>query len=279
MCLIVVAWRARPGLPLVVAANRDEWRDRPAQAAHWWRGRGTSRPEDPPPILAGRDLQAGGTWMGVTRGGRFAAVTNYRDPADKRSTARSRGTLVTEFLESDAPPLAFAHALAPRAGDYNGFNLILGDGESLAYFGSREGAAREIEPGVHGLSNHLLDEPWPKVLLGREAMAAALEDGDPAERLFAMLSDPRGAPDDRLPDTGVGIEWERRLAAPLITGTDYGTRASTVVTISDGGAVYFEERTRTPEGAASGVSQYRFALPERSGYVPEAAPPMAAPEN
>jgi uncharacterized protein with NRDE domain len=226
MCLIVVAWRARPDLPLVVAANRDEWRRRPAEPARWW---------ESPAILAGRDLEAGGTWMGITREGRFAAVTNFRDPSDKRPTARSRGALVTEFLSSDATPTAFAQSLIPHVRDYNGFNLILGDGESLAYFGSREGEAREIAPGVHGLSNHLLDEPWPKVTRGREAMEAALADADPAPRLFKLLSDTAGAPDEILPRTGVGIEWERRLASPLITGEDYGTRASTVVTVSNGG--------------------------------------------
>ncbi len=159
MCLIVVAWRARADLPLAVAANRDEWRERPAQPAHWW--------PDHPQILAGRDLQAGGTWLGITREGRFAAVTNFRDPSDKRSTARSRGTLVTEFLLGGDSPARFLSNLSARAHEYNGFNLILGDAASLFYYGSREGEPRAIEPGVHGLSNHLLDEPWPKVVRGR----------------------------------------------------------------------------------------------------------------
>ncbi len=213
MCLIVLAWRARAGLPLVVAANRDEWRDRPAEPAHWWR-------DQDPEILAGRDLKAGGTWMGITRGGRFAAVTNFRDPADKRSTALSRGGLVSGYLRARKTPHEFTRELAPHVAEYNGFNLILGDGQSLVFFGSREGTARDITPGVHGLSNHLLDEPWPKVARGREAMQAALGDDDPAPALFAMLSDPQGAPDGHLPDTGVGLAWERRLAAPLITGED-----------------------------------------------------------
>jgi uncharacterized protein with NRDE domain len=137
-------------------------------------------------------------------------------PSDKRPTARSRGTLVTEFLSTDTSALAFARALAPHVRDYNGFNLILGDGASLVYFGSREGEAREIAPGIHGLSNHLLDEPWPKVVHGREAMAEALRDGTPRPALFEMLSATAGAPDESLPRTGVGIEWERRLASALI---------------------------------------------------------------
>jgi uncharacterized protein with NRDE domain len=257
MCLIVVAWRARPDLPLVVAANRDEWRARPTESARWW---------DTPAILAGRDLEAGGTWMGITREGRFAAVTNFRDPSDKRPTARSRGKLVTEFLSSDATPLAFARGLVPHVRDYNGFNLILGDGESLVYFGSREGEAREIEPGVHGLSNHLLDEPWPKVIHGREAMETALRDDDPAPRLFEMLSATGSAPDERLPRTGVGIEWERRLSASLITGDDYGTRASTVVAVNDRGEVSFEEWSRAADGGIAGKAGDRFTVraPERA---------------
>ena len=252
MCLIALAWQARPDLPLVVAANRDEWRDRPAEPAHWW--------SDQPDLLAGRDLKAGGTWMGITRSGRFAAVTNYRDPSDKRSTARSRGALVTEFLLGAGPAASFLGKLAARVHEYNGFNLILGDGEALYYYGSREGNARLIEPGVHGLSNHLLDEPWPKVTRARAAMQQALGDRDPALRLFEALSDTEGAPDEELPDTGVGLALERVLAAPLITGITYGTRASTVLKVGANGDAHFEERSRNEEGHVDSVATYRFAL-------------------
>lgn len=255
MCLIVVAWKARADRPLIVAANRDEWRDRPAEPAHWW--------NDRPEILAGRDLKAGGTWMGVTRSGRFAAVTNFRDPSDKRSTARSRGELVTDFLRSGGLAESFLAKLAPRAREYNGFNLIAGDGEGLWYFSSREGRPRAIAPGVHGLSNHVLDEPWPKVVRGRLAMDAALADDDPGPRLFAMLADGQGAPDEALPDTGVGIGWERRLAAPLITGADYGTRASTVLWIDADGRGRFEERAVGAGGQVVGarVEELQFPPP------------------
>ena len=250
MCLIVLAWQARADLPLVVAANRDEWRERPTEPARWW--------PDHPDLLAGRDLQAGGTWMGITRAGRFAAVTNFRDPSDKRSTARSRGGLVTDFLLGQLAPQAFLAALASHAGEYNGFNLIVGDGQSLWYFGSREGEGRAIEPGVHGLSNHLLDEPWPKVVRGRMAMQEALRDRDPAPRLFDALADGNGAPDDALPDTGVGIAWERRLASPLITGADYGTRSSTVVTVAGDGTIRFEERTLAADGSVTSSTAPRL---------------------
>ena len=244
MCLILIAWRSREDLPLVVAANRDEWRERPTRAAHWW-------PEHPN-LLAGRDLQAGGTWMGVTREGRFAAVTNYRDPSERRSTARSRGTLVTEFLLGSQAPLDFLASVATHAGEYNGFNLIAGDGKSLWCYGSRDGPPREIEPGIHGLSNHVLDEPWPKVVRGREAMREALCELDPAPPLFRFLSDGSPAKDAELPGTGVGLEWERRLSSALITGADYGTRASTVLTVRRSGSMRFEERTRGPSGEVTG---------------------------
>ena len=240
MCLIVLAWRTRGDLPLVVAANRDEWRERPTQAAHWW--------PDHPELFAGRDLRAGGTWMGVTRGGRFAAVTNFRDPSDRRTTARSRGGLVTDFLLSDDTPQAFISSLAPHASDYNGFNLLAGDGRTLWYFGSRGGLAREVAPGVHGLSNHLLDEPWPKVRRARETMARALGEPDPAPILEAFLGEAVVAQDTELPDTGVGLAWERRLSPPLITGEDYGTRSSTTLTVDAQGHVRFRELTRDAAG-------------------------------
>ena len=250
MCLIAVAWRARDDLPLVVAANRDEWRDRPAEPARWWEGE--------PRLLAGRDLQAGGTWMGITAGGRFAAVTNFRDPAERRSTAISRGGLVTEFLRGAETPEAFLAGLAARASGYNAFNLILGDGASLWYFGSREGAARAIEPGVHALSNHLLDEPWPKVVKARKAMEAALRDRDPVPRLFDALSDAEPYADAALPDTGVGVAWERRLSSALITGADYGTRCSTVLSFDAKGGAAFEERTRGADGGVTGSVRFTF---------------------
>jgi uncharacterized protein with NRDE domain len=251
MCLIALAWKVRADLPLVVAANRDEWRDRPAAPAQWW--------QDHPEILAGRDLKAGGTWMGVTRGGRFASVTNFRDPSDRRETARSRGELVTEYLLGQEDPAAWLADLRHRSGDYNGFNLILGDGESLWYYGSREALARPIPPGVHGLSNHLLDEPWPKVVRARMAMESALTHADPVPGLFDALSDSQGAADASLPNTGVGLAWERRLASALITGEDYGTRASTIVTFSSSGEIHFEEKTRAADGSVTHVADHLFA--------------------
>src|SRR5258706_6908216 len=166
MCLILFAWQAHPDYPLVVAANRDEWRDRPTAPAAWW--------DDAPDILAGRDLEAGGTWLGVTRAGRFAAITNFRDPSDRKSTAPSRGQLVADFLRGDDAPRDYLAALAAKAARYNGFNLLLADDKSMCYFGSREGEIIDVAPGIHGLSNHLLDEPWPKVKMESRLWARRL---------------------------------------------------------------------------------------------------------
>ena len=246
MCLIALAWKARGDLPLVVAANRDEWRERPTEAAHWW--------PDHPEVFAGRDLRAGGTWMGVTRSGRFAAVTNFRDPSDKRSTARSRGELVSSFLLASESPEAFLSRLTPHAPAYNGFNLIVGDRESLWIYSSREGVPRPSEPGVHALSNHVLDEPWPKVKRARIAMAEALRDEDPHTRLETFLADARPPTDDELPDTGVGLGWERRLGPPLIVGEDYGTRSSAFVAFDAQGRITFRELTRDALGAVVSVT-------------------------
>ena len=254
MCLIALAWQADPRYSLVVAANRDEWRERPTEAAHWW--------EDHPQILAGRDLQAGGTWMGITKGGRFAAVTNFRDPSDKRSTALSRGTLVADFLLADGTPEAFLagpRARAPRSSTASTSSSATH--ARLFYFGSREPTPRAIAPGVHGLSNHLLDEPWPKVVRAREGDAGrARRTPIPRRALFDMLSDTRGADDSELPDTGVGIEWERRLSPPLITGADYGSRASTCVAVGIDGQVAFEERSRGAAGEVEGVRKFDFRV-------------------
>ena len=252
MCLIAIAWQARRDIPLLVAANRDEWRERPTKAAHWWPER--------PDLLAGRDLRAGGTWMGITRSGRFAAVTNFRDPSDKRSTARSRGTLVTEFLVGNETPARFLSNLSARSSEYNGFNLIVGDGASLFYYGSREGQPRAVEPGVHAISNHLLDEPWPKVVAAKIAMNQALDDRDPMGVLFEMLADATPPADEDLPHTGVGMAWERRLGTALITGHDYGTRASTVVAVTTIGEAIFEERTRAADGKVTQTVRESFSV-------------------
>ena len=251
MCLIALAWQAHPRFTLVVAANRDEWRDRPTLPAHWW--------PDSPKLLAGQDQRAGGTWLGITPRGRFAAITNFRDPSDRKATALSRGTLVTEYLLGADPPREFLLRLGRNVAAFNGFNLIVGDGTSLWYLGSREGEPRVIPPGVHALSNHVLNEPWPKVRFARQAMESAVLEEDPAPRLFAMLAGRDPAPDAELPDTGIGLELERRLSAALITGEDYGSRCSTVLVQGSHGEFAFEERTLDAAGNVAGTVVERFS--------------------
>ena len=256
MCLIAFAWNAHPDYRLIVAANRDEWHDRPAAPAAWWNNH--------PQILAGRDLKAGGTWMGVRHNGRFAAVTNFRDPSDKRSTARSRGELVTAFLLGNTTPLAFLSAIKQHAHLYNGFNLIVGDTSTLACFSSRHGEIEVLAPGIYALSNHSLNEPWPKVSAAKSALEALLQTEMSEEgrrmAIYKLLSDDQQAPDSTLPDTGVGIEWERVLSPALIVTEKYGTRASTVLSVAIDGGAYFAEYTRAPDGSVSHVAQFNFAL-------------------
>jgi uncharacterized protein with NRDE domain len=254
MCLILLAHDAHPRFRLVVAANRDEFYERPAAPAAWW--------PDAPEVLAGRDLRGGGTWMGVTRGGRFAAVTNFRDAAPAAPDAPSRGHLVGGFLRGADSPGAYLRALAPRAGEYAGFNLLVGEGEELRYLGNRGCAARTLAPGVYGLSNALLDTPWPKVERGKAGLAAALAGGgdvDP-EALFRVLWDAEPAPDGRLPDTGVGLERERMLSSPFIRSPEYGTRASTVLLVGRDGRVRFVERTTVPGRDGWTESAHEFEL-------------------
>lgn len=239
MCLLLLAIKRKAGYKLVLAANRDEYYDRPTAPARFWK--------EAPNLLAGQDLRAGGTWLGITRNGRIAAITNYRDPATLKSRAPSRGKLVTRFLLGNSSPRALIDGLAQEGNRYNGFNLVLGTKDSLWWYSNRAKNPRSLDPGYYGLSNHLLDTPWPKVVQGKESFTALLsQDGSPApESLFHMLGDRRVAPDESLPDTGVGLEWERILSSVFITSPTYGTRSSTLVFIDNDDKVSFLERTFT----------------------------------
>lgn len=259
MCLIVVAWKTHPAFRLVVAANRDEAYARPAAPADWW--------PDAPDLLAGCDLREGGTWMGVTRAGRFAAVTNFRDPAFAQlANAPSRGALVADFLRGEADAEAYARYLCARAAAYNGFNLLVADAGGLFYLSNRAEGVRRLEPGVYGLSNHLLDTPWPKVVRARQAMADALDAADGAAAdgwdsgLWEMLGNRIVAADDELPDTGVGREFERLLSPPFIRSDAYGTRASTVLTIATDGEVRLAERSLAPGEDGWTESRHAFRI-------------------
>jgi len=258
MCLAVLALDAHPRHAVVLAANRDEAHARAAAPAAWWT-------HAAPTLLAGRDLEGGGTWLGVDRRGRFAFVTNVRDPARHDPAAPTRGTLVPRVL-ADAAPVDVAVTRAVQdARALNGFNLLAGDGRGAAWGSNRGVEGERLAPGVHGVSNALLDTPWPKVMRSRERLAAWLASGDDdLAPLFALLADRTPAPDDALPDTGVGRERERLLSPPFILSATYGTRCSTVVTIGRDGRVRFVERRFDAAGTPVGESQFEFATDDVS---------------
>ena len=252
MCLIAFAYRAHPDYPLIVAANRDEYHARPtAQAAFW---------QEQPAILAGRDLECMGTWMGVTRNGRFAAVTNFRDPDDLRNNAESRGTLVSSFLAQDTRCEAFLDGVIARAGDYRGFNLLASDGEAMYYYTNRAGEPRRLEPGIYGLSNHLLDTPWPKLVVARTRLEQAIAHGPAFEPLFALMADTALAPDSELPRTGIDPARERMLSAARIVSPAYGTRSSTALVQDGTGNMDYAERSYDPAGGELDTVRYAFRL-------------------
>lgn len=246
MCLLVAAYDAHPDYHLVLVGHRDEFHARPAAALGWW--------PDAPDVLAGRDLAAGGTWLGTGRDGRVAVVTNYRASDALRPDGPSRGRLVPEFLDSRRSSEDFCHSLAGRAGGLSGFNLLTFDGDGLAYCANRPVAtATRLGPGVYGLSNATLDTPWPKLLRARERVRSVLTGRRfHSSALFAAVTDRRTAADADLPDTGLPLEWERRLSAPFIVSPDYGTRCTTVVLVGRDGRVQVEERRHGPDGETTG---------------------------
>jgi uncharacterized protein with NRDE domain len=254
MCLLVLAWRAHPRYRLVVAANRDEFHDRPAAALAPW----------PPPaqILAGRDLRAGGAWLALDRARRFGVVTNYREAQRPRPGAPSRGDLIPRFLAGAAPAAQFFAQLEHQADAYSGFNLLLADRDELWYGSNRTSPfARQLPPGVHGLSNELLDTPWPKLLRVRRAFEAWLQTsaGQGSAELLAILADrTQSAPEGALPESGLPLELERVLSAPFVLHPLYGTRCSTVLLLDEAGAVSVTERRFDASGVPSGETEYQL---------------------
>lgn len=258
MCLILLAWQAHPRYPLVVAANRDEFFDRPTASAQFW-------PEYPE-LLAGRDLLAGGTWLGITRSGRFAALTNYREVSASNNNAAkpppslSRGRLVSDFLLGQASAPDYLEALTAQADHYPPFNLICGSLQAGLYYGSnrnldQSSQRRPLPPGIYGLSNNLLDTPWPKVAQGKSALRQALLALPQQTALFDLLRDDGTYPDEQLPRTGVSLEWERALSAAFIRAPHYGTRSSTVLVCDDQQNLSFEEHSYSSAGTTATISE------------------------
>lgn len=267
MCLVVLGLNVHPRYPLVVAANRDEVVARPSEPAAFWSSREG--------LLAGRDLSAGGTWLGVTRSGRFAALTNVRDPRAFDPSAPSRGELVVRFLEASDAPIAHLRRLAATGERRNGFNLLAAAGGRLAWFSNRGPGPREVEDGIHSVSNALLDTPWPKARRATTGLARILGRGDDLdpEELFTLLADREPAPDGELPDTGVDLATERILSAPFIAAAGYGTRGSTLLLVASTGRATFLERRFDGAFRASGTTRFELGFPgwEPSESVPEPA--------
>ena len=258
MCLIFLAYRCHPDYELIIAANRDEFYERPSAGASFW----PSAPE----VLGGRDLLGGGTWLGITKQGRYAAITNYREPGSHKPDAPTRGRLVSDYLAGRDGPGDYVEKIARGAERYNGFSVfvgkIAGTGARLFYFSNRGMGPLELSPGIHGLSNHLLDTPWPKVERGKHAMetVVAAPGNVGEEDLFGILADRSRPPDERLPRTGLSLDWERILSSPFITSPVYGTRSSTVIRVGKDGRVTFHERVFNSNPGPLEVNRFEFTL-------------------
>ena len=242
MCLILLSYEMHPKYRMVLAANRDEYYDRPTAPVAFH--------DDSSDVLGGRDLKHHGMWLGISRYGRFAAITNYRDPGANISDAPSRGFLVRDFLTGKESPDNYLKHVKSIGHQYNGFNLLIGDRSELYYYSNRGNTIEKLKAGMYGLSNHLMDTPWPKIIKGKSDLWKLLngsEDIDPQD-IFDLLKDGSCAPDSMLPDTGVDLEWERILSPLFITSELYGTRSSSIIFIEREGVVTFLERTFIPDG-------------------------------
>lgn len=254
MCLITFAYNSHPVYSLILLANRDEFFQRPSQAMHHW--------PDAPHILAGRDLEQGGTWLGMTQSGRFATVTNHRNGRDKRAGLRSRGDLTRHFLSGSQTATDYLTDLEPEQQNFGAFNLLLGDETGLHYLSNRHAdSALAIRPGVYGLSNALLDTSWPKVTKAREGLRQLLAEREPCrDAMLALMQDREPARDELLPDTGISLEWERLLSSCFIQSENYGTRAITLLMQKPDGTTYLREQTFDFEGNTD-IQEFDLQLP------------------
>ncbi|MDX1403532.1 MAG: NRDE family protein [Woeseiaceae bacterium] len=249
MCLIVLAWKSHADYRLIFAANRDELHARPSAEADWW--------PDAPDILAGRDLEAGGTWLGMHRSGRFATVTNYREQQAPRRGLRSRGEIVSDFISGDADPLS--HVASVVDGPYAGVSVLAADSDRLCYASNRGDAARALAPGVYGLSNASLDTPWSKLVRSKQALRALLDDNRvDCEKLLDILADRTQASAEEVSSDGQSVSLAKAFSAPFIVNPEYGTRCSTAVLVANSGEVEFFERRFDSAGEISGESAFTF---------------------
>lgn len=255
MCLIFISLNHHPRYKLIIAANRDEFYPRKTREAHFW--------EDQPSILGGRDLEAQGTWMGITKSGRISFLTNYRDPHNIDPKAPSRGKLVSDFLQTEVQPLDYLKEIEPSSKLYNGFNLVVGTPNELYYLSNYKQGIDHITNGFFGLSNHLWDTPWPKVVRGKKLLEPLLQQSEvESERLLNILQDEYRAADEHLPNTGIGLERERALSSMFIKTSNYGTRCSTVMLIDRDNQVEFTERVYDLSTFEFATYRFNFQISE-----------------
>ncbi len=253
MCLIVFALNHNPNYKFIFAANRDEFYNRPASPAKFW--------DVYPNLLAGKDLKEGGTWMGVTKQGSFAAITNYRDLHNLKLNAPTRGNLVKDFLINDSSIESFSNNLISNGKNYNGFNLLFGNFDNLFFFSNYWNAIQKIENGIHGLSNHLLDTNWFKVVKSKNIFEQTIKkENFSSEDIFEILSDTSLSPDDELPDTGLDYEKEKMISSIFIKTPEYGTRCSTVITVDKNNFVNFNERTFSQSSENYSEAKFQFQI-------------------
>ena len=254
MCLLLLSFNKHPDYPVILAANRDEFFERPTEAASFW--------HDDPSILAGRDLRQGGSWMGVNKDGRIAAVTNYREPSQNKPDAISRGSLVSDYLKGKESAEDYIQKAMVQSHAYDEFNLLVGDKQSLLFFCSVEDNYQALKPGLYGISNGVLDCPWPKVEKGKLALEKVIQESEKPEpeKLFELLADKTIAADSELPSTGVSLEWERRLSPLFVHFEGYGTRSSTVLLIDRQGRVSFFERSFDKEEQVINTLSYESII-------------------
>ena len=254
MCLITFSYKTHPFYKLIVAANRDEFYERPTRPAQFW------TQEQLPNILAGKDLKANGTWMGVSKNGKWGDLTNFRDPSNINEDAPTRGDLVLDFLKSDLNERAYLKEVKENRKKYNGFNLLIGSENSLYHFSNETNSVTEIEPGIHGVSNALLNTSWPKLDQAKKDLKnITLSENFSKEELFNILKNPEKAPDEKLPSTGIPYEWEKAISSIFIKTDNYGTLCSTILLVDyEGNAEFIERRYKT--GSNEVINENNFNL-------------------
>ena len=252
MCLLLIGINSNPNFKLIIAANRDEFYGRTTWPAHFW--------VDYPSILAGKDLKAGGTWLGITKTGKIAAITNFREGLKPKDNVPSRGLLTLSFLAGKISGNDYLTAVQKNAFDYDGFNLILGSTDALYYFSNKQNLIEKLEDGIYGLSNGLLNSNWPKVVESKDKFRNALKSNFSTNELFEILYD-QSLPDEKLlPNTGIDFQIERVLSSVFIKTEKYGTRCSTVITIDNSDNVRFIERTFNPRNEMYEEIKFNFKI-------------------